>query len=259
MPRRNSNRLGIKKTEYIFDKHKVDINNDLEKKLAIKSIELMKDIKTTSIEIIYASDNKKVMKPNTPNISAQLWMLHNRFISNDEIQSFIKNTLESLNLKEAFIASSQDKPSLIALIDKYNIKTKENTIFELLDYLKDNNICYDEDVECLLYCKDTIIGFDTYYKENEDYFIDCIENYVDSVAQTIDKHYDGVETINILSQFNEIFSCNIDYEHLHERADEMGHNRDDYDLWREQSTKQKFEREAEDRYIDSIFETLTTN
>lgn len=248
-----------KKTEYIFDKHKVDINNDLEKKLAIKSIELMKDIKTTSIKITYAANNKKVMKPNIPNISAQLWMLHNRFTSNDEIQSFIKNTLEGLNLKEVFITSGRDKPSLITLIDKYNIKSKEKTIFELLDYVKDNNIDYDEDIECLLYCKDTIIGFDVYYKENENYFINCIENYVDSAAQAIDQYYDGAETINILSKFNEIFSCNIDYEHLHEKVDEMRYKDDDYDLWREQSAEQNLEREAEDKYIDLIFETLATN
>lgn len=248
-----------KKTEYIFDKHKVDINNDLEKKLAIKSIELMKDIKTTSIKITYAANNKKVMKPNIPNISAQLWMLHNRFTSNDEIQSFIKNTLEGLNLKKVFITSGRDKPSLITLIDKYNIKSKEKTIFELLDYVKDNNIDYDEDIECLLYCKDTIIGFDVYYKENENYFINCIENYVDSAAQAIDQYYDGAETINILSKFNEIFSCNIDYEHLHEKVDEMRYKDDDYDLWREQSAEQNLEREAEDKYIDLIFETLATN
>lgn len=248
-----------KKTEYIFDKHKVDTNNDLEKKLAIKSIELMKDIKTTSIKITYAANNKKVMKPNIPNISAQLWMLHNRFTSNDEIQSFIKNTLEGLNLKEVFITSGRDKPSLITLIDKYNIKSKEKTIFELLDYVKDNNIDYDEDIECLLYCKDTIIGFDVYYKENENYFINCIENYVDSAAQAIDQYYDGAETINILSKFNEIFSCNIDYEHLHEKVDEMRYKDDDYDLWREQSAEQNLEREAEDKYIDLIFETLATN
>lgn len=245
------------KKEYISHNHKVNIDNDLEKKLALKSIELTHDIKTTSIKITYASDNKKIMKPNTPNISAQLWMLHNRFTSNDGIQSFIKNTLESLNLKEAFIASSQDKPSLIALIDKYNIKTKEKIIFELLDYLKDNNIDYDEDIECLLYCKDTILGFDEYYKENEDYFIDCIETYVDSVVQAIDQHYDGADIINILSRFNETFSCSINYDCLYERADEMGHDRDDYDLWRESSIEQKFDKETENRHIDSMFRTLS--
>jgi len=244
--------------EQYFDKYKINISSDLDKKLALKSIELTNDIKTTSIKITYASDNKKVMRPNTPNISAQLWMLHNRFTSSNEMQNFIKETLENLNLKEAFIASGQDKPSLIALIDKYNIESKEKIIFELLDYLKENNIDYDEDIECLLYCKDTIIGFNEYYKENEDYLIDCIETYVDSVAQAIDQHYDGADIINILSEFNESFGCHIDYEHLHERADEMGHNRDDYDLWREQSIEQKFEREVEDRYIDSIFETLTS-
>ncbi|MCK9454370.1 MAG: restriction endonuclease [Sulfurimonas sp.] len=246
-------------TEHIFDKHKINIDNDLEKKLALKSIELTNDIKTTSIKIIYASDNKKVMKPNTPNISAQLWMLHNRFVSSSEIQSFIIETLKNVNLKEIFITSGQDKPSLIALIDKYNIKSKEKVIFELLDYLKENNIDYDEDIECLLYCKDTILGFDEYFKDNEDYFIDCIESYADSVAQAIDKHYDGAEIINILNEFNESFGCNIDYEHLHERADEMGHNRDDYDLWRETSREQKFDRELEDRYIDSIFGTLISD
>lgn len=247
------------KTENSFDKYKLNINDDLEKKLALKSIELTKNIKTTSIKITYASDNKKVMRLNTPNIPAQLWMLHNRFTSSNEIQTFIKKTLESLNLKEAFISSNQDRPSLIALIDKYNIESKETIIFELLDYLKDNNIDYDEDIECLLYCKDIIIGFDKYYKENEDYFIDCIEIYVDSIAQVIDQHYDGANIINMLTQFNETFNCSINHDYLHERTDEMVHNGDDYDLWREHSMEQKFEREAEDRYIYSIFETLTTN
>jgi hypothetical protein len=241
--------------EFVFDKN-IKIDSDLEEKLALKSIELTNDIKTTSIKITYAADNKQVMRPNRPNVSAQLWMLHNRFTSSNEIQKFIKETLESLNLKEVFIASGQDKPSLIALIDKYNIELKEKRIFELLDYLKENNIDYDEDIECLLYCKDTVLGFDEYYKENEDYFMDCIETYVDSVAQAIDQHYDGADIINILSEFNESFGCNIDYEHLHERADAMGHNHDDYDLWREQSMEKKFEKEIEDRYIDSIFETL---
>ncbi len=63
----------------------------------------------------------------------------------------------------------------------------------------------------------------------------------------------------MLTQFNETFNYSINYDYLHERTDEMVHNGDDYDLWREHSMEQKFEREAEDRYIYSIFETLTTN
>lgn len=245
------------RTGYISDKHKVNIDNELEKKLAIKSIELMNDIKTTSIKITYAFDNKKIMKPNTPNISAQLWMLHNRFTSNDGIQRFIKNTLESLNLKEAFTASSQDKPSLIALIDKYNIKTKEKIIFELLDYLKENNIYYNEDIECLLYCKDTILGFDAYFEVNEEDFIDAIENYLDDVAQAIDKHYDGEDIFRILSRFNESFDCNISSNQLHEKVAEREYYQEtQFDLWKEQSMGQKIDRRTEDRFIDSMFETL---
>ena len=245
------------KVEHAFNKYKININNGLEKKLALKAIELTNDINTTSIKITYASDNKKVMKSYPPNITAQLWMLHNRFSSISEIQSFIVETLKNVNLKEIFISSGQDKPSLIALIDKYNIESKEKKIFELFDYLKENNIDYDEDMECLLYCKDTMVGFDEYFEDNEEKFIDSIENYVDNVAQAIDQHYDGADIISILTKFNEKFDCCINYDHLHEKADEMGHNRDDdYDLWRESSMEQKFDRESEDRFIDSMFETL---
>jgi len=242
--------------QVIFDKNRINLNSHLEEKLALKSIDLISDIKTTSTKITYASDNKKIMKPNTPNISEQLWMLEKRFPSSSIIHDFIKKTLLEMNFIEVFIASDQDRPSLIALIDKYNIELKEKIIFELLDYLKDNNIYYDEDIECLLYCKDTIDGFDDYFETNEGNFIYSIENYVDDVAQAIDQHYDGAGIINILSEFNNVFSCGIDYDHLHERADEMGHNRDDYDLWKESSMEQKFDRETENRLIHSIFVTL---
>lgn len=245
------------KTEYISYNHKVNIDNDLEKKLALKSIELTNDIKTTSIKITYAADNKKVMKSNTPNISAQLWMLHNRFTSSSEIQTFIKKTLESLNLKEVFIASDQDRPSLITLIDKYNIESKETIIFELLDYLKENNIDYNEDIECLLYCKDTILGFDGYYEVNEEDFIDTIENYLDDVVQAIDQHYDGEDIFRILFRFNENFDCNISSNHLHEKVTEREYYQEtQFDLWKEQSMEQKINRGTEDRFIDSMFGTL---
>jgi hypothetical protein len=251
--------INAEKVKYNFDKYKINLDSDLEKKLALKSIELIKNIKTTSIKITYASDNKKVMKPNTPNITAQLWMLHNRFTLNGKIQSFIKKMLCNMNFKKVFIASDQDRPSLIALIDKYSIELKETIIFELLDYLKENNIFYNEDIECLLYCKDTIAKFDNYFKANEESFVDSIENYVDDVAQIIDQYYDGADIINILSEFNESFGCSIDYDHLHEKADEMGHNRDDYDLWRETSMEQKLDKKSEDRLIDLMFETLTSD
>lgn len=205
----------------------------------------------------YLADNKKIMKTNTPNITSQLWMLHNRFISNIEVQNFIMISLTSNNLKELFITSNQDRPSLIALIDNYILESKETIIFELLDYLKENNIDYNEDIECLIYCKNTIIGFDKYYKKNEKYFIDCIECYVDSVAQEIDEYNDGIDTIHILSEFNETFSCNINYNYLDQLTDRIERNRVDYDLWKESSMEQKFDIKMENRIIDSMFETLS--
>lgn len=245
--------------QHHFDKHKINLDKDLEEKLALKAIELTSNVKTTSIKITYAADGKKIMKPNVFNLASQLWMLHNRFTLNSEIQDFIKNTLLDMNYRNVFISSEQDRPSLITLIDKYNIEDKETIIFELLDYLKENNIDYNEDIECLIYCKDTIVEFDKYFNDNKDYFIDCIEDYVDSVAQAIDQHYDGADIISILSEFNDLFGCKIPYNYLHERADEMGHNRDDYDLWRESSIEQKYEQKIEDRLIDSMFETLIDN
>lgn len=247
------------KDNYWIDKYKVNLDSDLEKKLALKSIELTNDMKVTSTKTTYTHNNKKVMKPNIPNISKQLWMLDERFILNLEVQNFIIATLVDINLKEAFITSGQDRPSLITLIDKYNIEAKEKIIYEFLDYLKEDNISNSEDIQCLCYCKDNIHGFNDYYKENEEYFIESIESYVDSVEEEIDIYYDGEDIINAIDEFNQLFGYDIQYANLHEKAYQMGHYEDGYDLWKETSMEQKIDKEIEDRYIDSIFETLTSD
>lgn len=251
---KNSN----EKDKYGVDKHKINIDNVLENKLALKAIELTNNIKTTSKKITHTSNNKEIMTAITPNITAQLWMLNNRFISIGEIHDYIKKILFNINFKEVFSTSDQDKPSLIALIDKYNIEQKETIIFQLLDYLKENNISYNEDIECLLYCKDTINGFDDYFKTNEEKFIYAIENYVDDIALAIDQHYDGEDVLSTLSTFSEIFDCSINYDYLHEKIAEREYYQDEqFDLWKESSIEQGFDRETEDRFIDSMFETLS--
>lgn len=245
------------KIKYYLEKYKINLDDYLEKKLALKAIQLVDNIKTTSIKITYASDNKRIMKSHSPNLSSQLWMLHNRFNANKEIQSLIRNSLNEMNLKETFITSEQDRGSLIALIDKYDIASKESKIFDLLDYLKDNNIDYSEDVECLLYCKNTIAGFDSYFMQNKDSLIDSIENYIGNVTQTIDQHYDGSDIVSLVSDFNETFNCNLNYQKLSDRADDMGcYQEYDEDYAKEMWKEQKMDRELEDRFIDSIFGTL---
>lgn len=237
---------------------KIELNDELEKLLALKAIELTKDVRTTSIKIYYASDSKRVMKPNNPNLAAQLWSLHDKFSSNHSVQQHIINTLKSSNIFEVFIKSGQDKLNFLKLLNIYFKDRDKETDFAFLDYLKDDNISYNEDIECILFLKNSLKNFDEYFAENIDYFMDSVESYANDMVYAIDEHYDGSDIVNLIEEFNEKLHVDVDYDSLKERstaaADAYYSNED---LAMEQWREEKFEAQQEDNYIDSMFDTLS--
>ncbi|WP_421716648.1 restriction endonuclease [Arcobacter arenosus] len=237
---------------------RIVLDKELENMLSLKAIALTNNIKNTSVKITYASDNQQIMKPNIIDIVQQMWMLHNKFLSNEDVENFIKNTIVNRDIKSLFLSSEQNRPSLIALLNIYNFENKEQIIFKLLDSLLENYINYDEDIECIIYSKKYITGFDEYFENKEELFVEQIENYADEVAYSIDKFYDGSDTINLIDEFTEVIDTDIDYAFLKEKSGEAisyheYNSEEQMERWREE----RIDIESDDSYIDSIFSTLS--
>ena len=105
--------------------------------------------------------------------------------------------------------------------------------------------------------KRSVKGFNAYFKENKQSFIISIDNLVADVVYGAEGNGDLTELIYILNKFQDIFKFRLDIEYLLEKSDEIeAYNDHQADLQMEQYREERYEAKEEDKYIDSMFNSL---
>jgi len=114
-----------------------------------------------------------------------------------------------------------------------------------------------EDLECLQLLDESFPEFRDYFDVNHADFESAIEDFIAEEVSLISQQYDGSDTIRELENMGMVFSLYLDYSDLEEKISELNdYQETEADMQLEEWKSEKVDIGSEDRYIDSIFESL---